>query len=335
MLLSETGGTWEQAVELAPPANAAPDPKVERYGQGALSCPSAGNCTAVGGYTDSSGDTEGFMLSETEGTWGTAVEAIMPAGARSEPDASFQEVQCPSAGNCTAAGVYAAANSEESDGVFLTETAGVWGASVERPLPANAAPQLVIEGSLSCPSAGDCSYVGNYKVNEFVSRALLETENDGTWGTGINGTLPANVTGDPGAFLSSVSCTSPGNCTAVGSYNSYTDQLRRTAGPAVHRHPRHGEPLRERPARRRLRRQPDLRLRDLRDARGRVRPDRDDHVHRVRPPVLAAQLVYVGRHHGRRRACLRRRDLPAIRGLHPAQPRRLLVVCQLRRRRRR
>jgi hypothetical protein len=51
---------------------------------------------------------------------------------------------------------------------------------------------------------------------------LLATENDGTWGTGVDGALPANANGYPGAFLSSVSCTAPGNCTAVGSYNSYT-----------------------------------------------------------------------------------------------------------------
>jgi hypothetical protein len=218
-LWTETAGVWGTAVEETLPANAAPDPLVERYAEGGLSCPSAGNCTAVSDYTDSAGDNEGLILSETSGTWGTGVEAIVPAGARSETDANLHEVQCASAGNCTAFGVFS--NSEEHDGAFWTETAGTWGTGVRRPLPAGAEPQLVIEGSLSCPSAGDCSYVGDWKPNEFVSRALLATENDGTWGAGINGTLPANATGDPGAFLSSVVCTSPGRCTAVGSYNSY------------------------------------------------------------------------------------------------------------------
>jgi hypothetical protein len=217
---TETAGVWGTAVEATLPANAAPDPLVERYAQGGLSCPSAGNCTAVSDYTDSSGDNEGLMLSETSGTWGTGVEASVPAGTRSETEANLFEVRCASAGNCTAFGVFS--NPEEHDGAFWTETSGVWGAGVRRPLPANAEPQGVIEGSLSCPAAGDCSYVGSWKVNEFVSRALLTTENDGTWGTAINGTLPANAVGD-GAFLSSVSCTAPGNCTAVGSYNSYKE----------------------------------------------------------------------------------------------------------------
>jgi hypothetical protein len=218
-LWTETAGTWGPGVEATLPANAGSSSELRQ-----ISCPSAESCTAVGEYTNSSDDTEGLMLSETSGTWGTGVEAIMPAGARSEPDANVHEVQCPSAGNCTAFGNYVASNSEEVDGVFVTETAGVWGAGVKRPLPANAEPQLVVEGSLSCPSAGNCGYVGNYKVGAggFISRALLLTENDGTWGPGINAALPANVTGDPGAFLSSVSCTARGSCTAVGSYNSYT-----------------------------------------------------------------------------------------------------------------
>jgi hypothetical protein len=219
-LWTETAGAWGTGVEAIPPANAASNTHVEFS---SLSCPSAGNCTAVGDYTDNSSDTEGFMLSETSGVWGTGVEARMPAGARLEPDANISEVQCPTTGNCTAVGSYIALNSEEYDGVLLTETSGVWGAGVEAPLPANAQSELqnFTEGSLSCPSAGDCSYVGHYKVLYEVWRPLLLTENDGTWGPGINGTLPANVTGDPGAFLTSVSCTSPGSCTAVGSYNSY------------------------------------------------------------------------------------------------------------------
>jgi hypothetical protein len=217
LVLTETAGTWGTGMNAIPPAGAVSD-SLE-----GVSCPSAENCTAVGDYKASSGHSEGLILGETAGAWGTALEAGLPANASSAPGATVNKVQCVSAGNCTTVGVYTASSPEESDeAMFLTETAGVWGAAVERPLPAEAGPQLVIEGSLSCPAAGDCSYVGNYKVDEIISRALLETENDGTWGPAITGHLPANANGDPGAFLSSVSCTAPRNCTAVGSYNSYT-----------------------------------------------------------------------------------------------------------------
>ena len=55
-----------------------------------------------------------------------------------------------------------------------------------------------------------------------------------------------------------------------------------------------------------------------RDAGGRVLPDRNDHLHGIRPAVLATQLLHLRRRDGRRRECLRQRFLPAIGRLHPA-----------------
>jgi hypothetical protein len=222
LLWSETAGGWGPGTRATAPANAGSSLELL-----AVSCPSATGCTAVGEYTDSSGHTEALALNETLGTWGAAVAVPMPANAYAEPDANLHEVQCPAAGDCTAFGIYTAANLEEDDGVFVTETAGVWGAAVERPRPAGAQPQIVIAGSLSCPAAGDCSYVGSYKAGAggALSRALLATENDARWGPGIEGPLPANVNGYPGAFLSSVACTAPGDCTAVGSYDAYSTAI--------------------------------------------------------------------------------------------------------------
>ncbi len=39
-----------------------------------VSCASAGNCAAGGYYADSSGHGQAFVVSETNGTWGTAIE---------------------------------------------------------------------------------------------------------------------------------------------------------------------------------------------------------------------------------------------------------------------
>ena len=44
-----------------------------------VSCASAGNCTAIGSYIDSSGHTQGLGLTETSGTWARGVELIHPA----------------------------------------------------------------------------------------------------------------------------------------------------------------------------------------------------------------------------------------------------------------
>ena len=67
-------------------------------------------------------------------------------------------MQCASAGNCTAVGSYID-SLENGQGLLLTETSGTWGTGVEAPLPAGAARDRASGGSLSCPAAGDCSYV--------------------------------------------------------------------------------------------------------------------------------------------------------------------------------
>ncbi len=49
------------------------------FGDGALSCPTVGNCAAIGEYRDSAENEQGFLLSESAGVWRTGVEASLPA----------------------------------------------------------------------------------------------------------------------------------------------------------------------------------------------------------------------------------------------------------------
>src|SRR5690242_6897127 len=67
---------WSRGVEINLPANAGSDPHVNLGFT--MSCASAGNCTAVGEYTDSSSHVEGLLLTETSGVWATGVEATLP-----------------------------------------------------------------------------------------------------------------------------------------------------------------------------------------------------------------------------------------------------------------
>ncbi len=39
-----------------------------------MSCAAAGNCSAGGHYTDSSGHFQAFVVSQVNGTWHTAIE---------------------------------------------------------------------------------------------------------------------------------------------------------------------------------------------------------------------------------------------------------------------
>ena len=67
------------------PAKAAPNPVATQY---AVSCARAGNCTAVGDYSDGSGNQQGLLLTQTAATWATGVKAPLPAGAGSRPFAA-------------------------------------------------------------------------------------------------------------------------------------------------------------------------------------------------------------------------------------------------------
>ena len=165
------GRTAGSAAERGPRACGGRSTRIARA-LNAISCPSAGDCTTVGGNR---------VLSETGGVWGSAAEVTPPANAASIGHLSY--VSCSSAGNCTAAGGYKD-SSGRYQGQLVTETGGTWGTGVEASLPTNANPdsEAYIEG-LSCASAGYCLAVGEYydgAVDE--PETLLVTETNGTCG---------------------------------------------------------------------------------------------------------------------------------------------------------
>jgi hypothetical protein len=208
---------WGTGVEVTLPANAESTQRVELTD---VSCPSAGECTAVGSYTDSSGDEQGLLLSETSGVWGTAVEASLPAGAATEPNVHIDSVSCPSSSDCAAVGYYRD-SSDIRQVLLLTESSGTWATGVEAVLPANAATDPEVHVSdLSCPAAGECTAVGYYSESSGHQRGLFLTESSGVWGTGVEATLPANASAShPDVFLNGLACASAGNCVAVGQYD--------------------------------------------------------------------------------------------------------------------
>ncbi len=219
VLLSETSGKWGVGVEPSLPANAGTNSSASVY---RVSCASTGNCTAVGGYTDSSGHSQGLLLTETSGTWAAGVEASLPANAGTNPNVSLDSVSCASAGNCTAVGNYNDSydsSTVQDQGLLLTETSGTWATGVDASLPAGAGTaQYVVVQDVSCASAGNCTAVGLYEDSAFNRHGLLWSETSGTWAAGVEASLPANAGTNSNAGLADVSCASAGNCAAVGSY---------------------------------------------------------------------------------------------------------------------
>ena len=218
VLLTESSGTWATGVEAGLPANASASPTVRLS---SVSCASAGNCTAVGTYSDSAGATQGLLLTETAGAWGNGLEAGLPGNAAANPAVVLGSVSCASAGDCAAVGQYSD-GSNANHTLLLDESSGTWATGIEAGLPANAgsSPDASL-GSVSCASAGNCTAVGNYIDASNHRQGVLLTESSGAWATGVKASLPANAAADPSPFRisSSVSCVSAGNCTAVSSYS--------------------------------------------------------------------------------------------------------------------
>jgi hypothetical protein len=184
-----------------------------------MSCPSPGNCTAVGTYVDKSAFSEGLLVTESGGTWGNGVTAPLPATAYSVipgPGVDLTSVSCTSAGNCVAVGSYTdnAGNVLTGQGVIFMETNGSWATGIEAPLPAgaNANPETGLS-SVDCVSSGNCVAVGGYTDNASAQQGLILTLSGGAW-TPKEVSLPVGANANPGPNLRSVSCVAVGSCAA-------------------------------------------------------------------------------------------------------------------------
>ena len=116
----------------------------------AVACPSATTCTVDGSYTDSSGNTQGLLLTRHRWSW-TAATAPVPAGAATNPETFITGIACPSATACTAIGGYTD-SSGNTQGLLLTMHDWSWTAA-QAPLPAGAATSLTDLNGVACGSA--------------------------------------------------------------------------------------------------------------------------------------------------------------------------------------
>ena len=218
-VVDEVNGTWGNAIEV--PGTAALN--VTGYGYTtAVSCASAGNCSASGRYSDATYATQAFVVDEVKGTWGNAIEVPGTAALNAGDNAVTASVSCPSAGNCSAGGWYSD-GSGNGEVFVVSEVNGTWGNAIEVPGIAalNAGDNAQIN-SVSCASAGNCTAGGSYTEGSAHWQAFAVSEVNGTWGNAIEipGIAALNVGGS--AFITSVSCASAGNCSADGDYHDGT-----------------------------------------------------------------------------------------------------------------
>jgi len=215
LVLSWSSGVWSTATEVAPPADA--NPTNANVGLFSVSCPAAGGCTAVGSYIDSSGDTQGLLVSEAGGVWGTGAKVTLPASTWANPGAILSSVSCPAAGSCSAVGAYNDGSNHRQG--LLVGTSGSSSTGTEASLPPDAAPNPNVQFSpqapvVSCASAGNCAAVGTYATVSGQDGLLLG-QASGSWQPGIGAVPPGGAFGE----FFSVSCAPAGYCAAVGTYD--------------------------------------------------------------------------------------------------------------------
>jgi hypothetical protein len=236
---TESGGLWAPGSEALLPADAAALGNTVSgaspfFGFTGLSCPSAGNCTAIGGYEDTNGAEEGLILSERDGVWSQAVRAPLPPKAVPQIEASefstpITSLSCAAPDDCAAVGWYVFHSLAKPHGWLLSERNGKWKASAVV-LPAGAkASDAVTLHSVACPSRGNCVAVGEYFPVPGKARALVVRERGGKWGRAVNAALPKSAAAASKAhsYLYSVSCPSAKECTAGG---NFTDRSSRRQG---------------------------------------------------------------------------------------------------------
>jgi hypothetical protein len=208
-------GGWGKAIEV---------PGLARLsaGNGGLlaevSCSSPGDCAAGGTYyTDTSGHSQAFVVSEKNGTWGTAIEVPGLAALNTGDEAQIASLSCGSAGNCAAGGSYTGNGGQLA--FVVSEENGTWGKAMQ--VPGAAALSGATGGSsvssVSCASAGNCTAGGTYNTSGY-GQVFVVSEKNGTWGKAIEVRGLAALDAGAPVGIGSVSCPSAGNCAAAGYY---------------------------------------------------------------------------------------------------------------------
>ena len=213
-VVSETNGSWGNAIEVPGAAALNTGGYANVY---SVSCAATGACAAGGFYTDGSGR-QAFVVGETNGSWGNAVEVPGISALNSGGYANLYTLSCGAAGDCAAGGIYTDGTGH-IQAFVVSKTHGSWGGAVEVPGTAalNKGGSAGLE-SVSCPAAGACTAGGGYKDGSGHIQAFVLSETKGRWSKAIEVPGSAALNGGGSAGVDSVSCGAAGACAAGGGY---------------------------------------------------------------------------------------------------------------------
>lgn len=216
-------GSWSRA-------RAVPGLAALRPGQwglvSSLACGAAGWC-ALAGQTEKPEDFGGgqpFVATEHNGAWSRAQAVPGLAGLTQGWSAGVDAVSCDPQGTCTAAGDYRDHAVHNDEPYVTTERSGRWGRA--HPVTGSTSLGASEITALSCTAPGDCSAAGTEGSNDTGTpvQMFTVTETGGTWqkATQLRGTITLKYPVDE-ANITALTCTAPGQCTALGAYATNAD----------------------------------------------------------------------------------------------------------------
>jgi hypothetical protein len=184
-----------------------------------VSCTSAGACTAVGYYDNSSGHSRTLVLSWDGTKWSVVTSPDKgPATAYNSATGATHDllngVSCASATSCAAVGLYVSASGDE--GSLVEQWDGKAWSVVTSPDEGSASNSTVLN-AVSCASSRSCAAVGNFLGNSGGSRTLIESWDGAKWSVV---TSPDKGRAALDNNLAGVSCASTRSCVAVGNAGS-------------------------------------------------------------------------------------------------------------------
>ena len=161
---NEVDGTWRQMESVTGP----PDLHLNsNSGITSLSCRASGDCTALGSSLYRGNGGKLFVLRETKGTWGRALNLRGPTNASYE---GFNNgtLSCGSPRNCVVGGMYTVSGKFSSGNApfVADEIDGKWNRAIEVPGMAKLdAGNYDYVQAVSCGNDNNCAVVGSYSAD--------------------------------------------------------------------------------------------------------------------------------------------------------------------------
>jgi len=224
---SEISGVWQS---VAPVTGISVFNPASSFGPGAgldvtaLSCPTAGNCVAVGDYQFSSFATAAFVLTDASGVW-SATTSIGTLDTLNFGSDALSSLVCTAASKCVAGGTYADVKLHPQS-LLATDVGGTWTTvAVPGSVALNAAVRAtdsVGVSTVACAKTGSCVLAGNFVATGRKPSSYIATETGGVWSsaTAVTGTSAFSQGVANGSVASvtvtSSACPSAGNCTLTG-----------------------------------------------------------------------------------------------------------------------